>query len=102
MYLRPLGAVECLSYITAGILTTCFLLLMVATLNYIVSLHNKLDLAKVESIKLLNGMHEGVLIINKPKQLDSARKVLFCNKSANKLIQTYLGAPYNDPQWMDT
>ena len=50
----------------------------------------RLQIAEKGSINLLNGMHEGLLILshrtsNKPNQF------LFCNKSAQRLITMFLG-----------
>ena len=42
--------------------------------------------SNMQHIKLLNGMHEGVLIINKDD-----KSAIFCNRSAQKLVSTYLG-----------
>ena len=70
--------------------------------TYVQTLHGKLEFTNFENIKLLDGMHEGLLIVNKgesvsheansPRQRYSAdRFVSFCNRPANKLFTDYLG-----------
>ena len=43
-------------------------------------------------MRLLNGMHEGVLILKKPKDLNAPPKWLFCNKPALKFIKKFFGS----------
>ena len=51
--------------------------------SYIFKLHESLDFANKEHIKLLNGMHEGLLILtNVPGEVDiekQQRSLMFCN-----------------------
>ena len=35
-------------------------------------------------------MHEGVIIVNKPKQMTGKRKIVFSNKPAQKLTDYYI------------
>ena len=63
-----------------------FCTLMSATLIYISKLHNKLDTVNVENVKLLDGMHEGLLIISKKE-----KSTMFCNKPAQKILNSLLG-----------
>ena len=51
--------------------------LMAIILLYIASLHSKMASVNVENLKLLDGMHEGLLILSKP-----SLKPMFCNRSA--------------------
>ena len=44
-------------------------------IQYISSLHVKIRVYNAENIKLLDGMHEGLLILSK-----SNKRVMFCNK----------------------
>ena len=53
---------------------------------YIFQLQTKIQSANKENIKLLDGMHEGVLIISK-----SSQKIIFCNKPAQNLIKEFIG-----------
>ena len=51
---------------------------------YISQLHAKLEFAHVEHVKLLHGMHEGLIIFN--RQQDS---IMFSNKPAKKLFDVF-------------
>ena len=54
---------------------------------YITKLHNQMKDTVAENIKLLDGMHEGLLILRKdPKTLDN-KKIMFCNRPAQKLLK---------------
>ena len=56
---------------------------------YISTLHQKLKRLNEENINLLDGMHEGLLILSKTtSSLREAIKgqILFCNKTAEKLL----------------
>ena len=67
------------------------------TLIAVTNMNKKLEAANEAQAKLLNGMHEGVLIISKPTQEQPSR-FLLCNQPARKLISTFLGSldPEND------
>ena len=41
----------------------------------------------MENAKLLDGMHEGLLILSKKE-----RRIMFCNSPVDKLLALYLGA----------
>ena len=69
-------------------LLCCVLIGMI--IIHISSMHHKLLFANEENVKLLNGMHEGILIIENTE--DKASNVLFCNRPAQKLITTFLQA----------
>ena len=49
---------------------------------YITELHSKMHQLIDQNIKLLNGMHEGLLILSKED-----KSVLFINKPAEKLLK---------------
>ena len=56
---------------------------------YISTLHQKLKRLNAENINLLDGMHEGLLILTKTNtsvQEAIKDKILFCNRSAEKLL----------------
>ena len=55
------------------------------TVIYISRLHTKLTTTNKENEKLLDGMHEGVLILSKKERL-----TMFCNKPAQKLLSNFL------------
>ena len=49
---------------------------------YISTLHSKLKSFNSENIKLLDGMHEGLLILSKTQ-----KTVMFCNKPSQKFLE---------------
>ena len=51
---------------------------------YISQLHARLEFSHVEHVKLLHGMHEGLVIFN--RQQDS---IMFSNKPAKKLFDIF-------------
>ena len=53
------------------------LFLTAAGIRYIFQLQSKISLTNVENIRLLDGMHEGVLILSK-----RTNDIIFCNKPA--------------------
>jgi len=59
-------------------------------LIYIEEINMKLQMANESHSKLLNGMHEGILILSQSTRTVPAR-FLFCNFPARKLISTFLG-----------
>ena len=80
-----LSAAELLSFV---ILSFSFFLLTLSVamlIFYISELHSKLNVANSENMRLLDGMHEGVLIISKAKQ-----RIMFANKPVRKLIECAL------------
>ena len=91
-YLKPFTFVAFFSSLSQIIIFfVCFSFagMILLYINYI---HEKLDFANEEHIKLLNGMHEGVLIVNENQMKDNgAQKMMFCNRTAGKLVKTYLG-----------
>ena len=72
-------------------------------ITYLLTLHDKLEYANMENIKLLDGMHEGLLICNKDcrsggkSQISSVdeqtfeRSVTFCNRPVKKIFAEYVG-----------
>ena len=86
VYLKPLTvqATVTNSLALVGMIFVC--LTFVFMVNHISSLHNLLDFANSENIRLLHGMHEGVLIIKKPEQHDGVPGIMFSNKPAEKLL----------------
>ena len=59
-------------------------------IRYVSDLHTRLATTNIENEKLLDGMHEGLLILSK-----NDRKAMFCNKPAQKLIKAFLGTDGN-------
>ena len=75
------------------VLNTLFLVLLffflcngtAMVVTYISELHNKMNTTIEDNEKLLDGMHEGLLILSKDKQA-----VMFGNKPAKKLLKTFV------------
>ena len=57
---------------------------------YISQLHEQLEFSNEENVKLLDGMHEGLLIFN--REDDEKKHIMFCNSPARKLFQTFVGS----------
>ena len=55
--------------------------------NYIRKLHNSLSSANEDNLRLLDGMHEGLLILN-TNEKDPG--VMFCNFQVKKIIKNFL------------
>ena len=62
-----------------------------AMMEYIKHLQGKLRMSNEAQANMLNGMHEGVLILNENLDKSSDDKVLFCNWPAQKILQTFIG-----------
>ena len=73
-----------MSVISLTYIVFCSCLSMVAI--YISKLHIKMRNKNAENVKLLDGMHEGLLILSK-----SEMTTMFCNRPAQKLLNKYLG-----------
>ena len=54
---------------------------------YITKLQNQMRDTVVENMKLLDGMHEGVLILHKDPKTPDNKKIMFCNRPAQKLLK---------------
>ena len=57
---------------------------------YIQDLHSNLTTVNIENLKLLNGMHEGLLILEKGEKNEETSKVMFYNSSVKKLLATFM------------
>ena len=60
-------------------------------LMYLAILSLRLKTAQISHLKLLNSMHEGVLILSHSTDMTARYNFLFCNKPAQRLINTFLG-----------
>ena len=56
---------------------------------YVKELEGSLDSTNKENVKLLDAMHEGVLIVDR-----STKQVLFCNQPAEKLLTQFIGVDH--------
>lgn len=81
------GALSGLIY---AIVSTCFVLIAI----YISKLHLNLNSKNEENVKLLDGMHEGLLILSKAQ-----KRPLFCNSPIRKLINNFIGVSIE--KWSD-
>ena len=87
-YDRPLGLPELAIIIPYAIFTMMFILGVAASLEHVSLLYHRLSSTAVENLKLLNAMHEGLIIFKKPKRMmNGERTPMFCNKSAYKVIK---------------
>ena len=62
-------------------------------------LHMRLKLTNTENIRMLDGMHEGLLVLNKSKDKEgtaAASSVAFCNKPAQRLFSGFVGNGLED------
>ena len=64
-------------------IVSCIVAIMII---YVTKLHITLKTTNMENAKLLDGMHEGLLILSKKE-----RRTMFCNSTADKLLTMYLG-----------
>ena len=59
-------------------------------IKHIGLMHQKLHLTNVENSKLLDGMHEGILIRRKADDEGTHETVMYINHSAKKTIDNYV------------
>ena len=71
-----------------GFFCCCALVAMI--IIYIQDLHSNLTTVNIENLKLPNGMHEGLLILEKGEKNEETSKVMFCNSSVKKLLATFM------------
>lgn len=87
IYKQELTGQVCImkAFLVAGIFFVNSILAML--IQYISQLHASMKLTNQENSKLLNGMHEGLLIVTRT---GSPYQAMFCNKSAQKLLSRTL------------
>ena len=92
-YDRPLGISEALMSTVFAILSLLYMAAFRAFIQYVNQLNLSLKLTNSENVKLLNNMHEGLMILSKPtSQLDGKRTLLSCNRAADRVF-TNLSPP---------
>ena len=74
------GAVVSKVSLGFGLFTICMTLAIM--LEYISGLHRRMKITNTENMRLLDGMHEGLLIVSKTQ-----KDIMFCNRPAQKLFQ---------------
>ena len=92
LFLKPLS----LKYVSFTLMIVLIYFIVTTILSmvfvYISELHTEMHTTNRENVKLLDGMHEGLLILSKSNQ-----KVMFCNSPAEKLIKNFL-RKQNEPK----
>ena len=63
--------------------------------TYIKELHNSLSSANEDNLRLIDGMHEGLLILNNNEKNPS---VMFCNFAVKKIIDNFLAKESPSPK----
>lgn len=100
-YKKGLGVVDVIGH---ALVLICYFFLcscISIVIAYISELHSKMANGISQNLRLLNGMHEGLLIIADERNLREASlgekanemtvpRILFCNNQANKLVKKYL------------
>ena len=89
-YLKPLGIGAILYLILTILITTLAFSLIISSIYHMTKLHSLVDFTNKENKKLLHRMHEGLIVVNKPKKLTTKRKIMFCNRPAQKLTDLYI------------
>ena len=89
-YERPLSFQVGTIYIFLTFLCMLNATLVNIVLIYIGEVKKKLTVSNSSNINLLNGMHEGLLILSHTN-LNEPSNFLYCNNSAQKLITTFVG-----------
>ena len=104
-YLEPVTAGSIAVKVASAVGVLVIVSFAVVVIDIVAILHKKLQLANQQNIKMLDGMHEGLLILNKAKataaeqnSLDTrlAQSVAFINRPAQKLINGFLGHGIDD------
>ena len=70
------------SFVLTAFLTN---VLFASALIYISTLQKKMKSINKQNLRLLDGMHEGLLIVSKAQE-NSSREALYCNEMASKLL----------------
>ena len=84
---------------TGGIvLFICTLFFWNMLFLHFIELNRHVDKVNSQNIKLLNGMHEGLLILGKPEEVGASRKIKLCNHPALKLVNTFIGSLSNQDE----
>ena len=90
VYNRPLTIREIALYIVTALALLFVSTLMNVMLIFCSEIYLRLQVADKASVNLLNGMHEGVIILSHASN-DQPHYFLYCNKSAQKMISQSVG-----------
>lgn len=85
-YGKQLGIKEMVIYALSGVLFFFVFSSIFVTINVVIKLWHRLRFANQENMKLLNNMHEGLLILGKPEEGSEDRPIMFCNQPVQKLL----------------
>ena len=81
--------------LTVALFALCMTLAMM--LEYIGGLHRRMKIKNTENVRLLDGMHEGLLILDDlTKKENEEAAFMFCNKNAKKLLNNYIAKVDDD------
>ena len=86
LYFNEIGVMRVLTVTWLNICLALSLLFLSTVIFYIYQLQAKITSTNEANIKLLDGMHEGVLIISK-----KTKEIIFFNKPAQKLLTSFVG-----------
>ena len=98
VYFRELTVARVLINSGGIVLFVCTLCLWNMLLLQFTEINRHVDEVNNQNIKLLNGMHEGLLILSKPKEVGALQKIKLCNHSALKLVNTFIGSLSNQDE----
>ena len=85
--------------IFSAVFVTLIVSVYVTGIDIMANLHMRLELTNTENIRMLDGMHEGLLVLNKSKDKEgtaAARSVAFCNRPAQRLFSGFVGNGLED------
>lgn len=88
-YNKDLGPKQVVMYTCSVVGFFLVFSLIFTTINIVSKLWKQLRFANQENMKLLNNMHEGLIILKKPEKEGGERPVMFCNKPAQKLLSSF-------------
>ena len=90
VYARPLTVGSIILYTLTVIISMLVATPMSMAFVYFSEITNRLQVTQKSSVNLLNGMHEGILILSETSMIKS-RYFLYANRSAQKLINKFVG-----------
>ena len=98
VYFRELTVARVLMHIGGILLFIATLCLWNMLFLNFIELNRHIDEVNSQNIKLLNGIHEGLLILSKPQEVGALRKIKLCNYTALKLINNFIGSLSNQDE----
>lgn len=91
VYLQPMTTMALVQEVFATVIFIAGALACALAFVYVIELHARLEFTNVENSRLLDGMHEGLCILQKDAQTGNVEasqpcRVLFCNLTARKIL----------------